>query len=83
MAELAVATPVNGFVEVAGPDRVPLDELARKFLAAHTDKRQVIADVHARYYGAELNDQSLVAGEHPRIGSTRFSDWLSRSTVRA
>jgi uncharacterized protein YbjT (DUF2867 family) len=80
LADLAVGAPVNGIVEVAGPDRFPLDELARKFLAARHDKRQVIADVHARYFGSELNDRSLVAEGNPRIGSTRFHNWLSRSS---
>ena len=79
LADLAVGAPVNGTVEVAGPEACPLDELARKLLAATGDRRQVIADVHARYFGAELNDQSLTPGDHPRIGSTRFEDWLSHS----
>ena len=79
LADLAVGPPVNGTVEVAGPETFPLDQLARKFLAASDDSRQVIADVHARYYGAELNDRSLTPGDHPRIGATRFDDWLSHS----
>jgi uncharacterized protein YbjT (DUF2867 family) len=82
LADLAVAAPVNGTVEVGGPDRFPLDELARKFLAARDDKRPVIADVHARYFGSELNDQSLVTGDNARIGTTRFHNWLSRSSAR-
>ena len=82
LADLAVGVPVNGIVEVAGPDHFPLDELARKFLSARGDKRQVIADVHARYFGSELNDRSLVAGDKARIGSTRFQNWLSRSSAR-
>ncbi|HEU4843867.1 MAG TPA: NmrA family transcriptional regulator, partial [Burkholderiaceae bacterium] len=82
LADLAVGAPVNDIVEVAGPDRFPLDELARKFLAASADKRQVIADVHARYFGSELNDRSLVADDNPRIGSTRFQNWLSRSSAQ-
>jgi uncharacterized protein YbjT (DUF2867 family) len=81
LADLAVGAPVNGIVEVGGPDRFPLDELARKFLAAHHDKRQVIADVHARYFGDELNDRSLVAGDDSHIGPTRFLNWLSRTSA--
>jgi len=80
LADLAVGTPLNGIVEIAGPDRFPLDELARKFLAARADSRQVIADVHARYFGSELNDRSLVAGDSSRIGPTRFQNWLSRTS---
>lgn len=79
LADLAVGMPLNGTVEVAGPDRLPLDELARKFLAARGDRRQVVADVHARYFGSELDDRSLVAGDNPRVGSTRLMNWLSRS----
>lgn len=82
LADLAVGAPVNGTIEVAGPDRFPLDELARKFLAARADKRQLIADVHARYFGSELNDLSLVAVDNPRIGPTRFQDWLSRASAQ-
>lgn len=82
LADLAVGAPVNGIIEVGGPDRFPLDELARKFLAARNDKRQVIADVHAHYFGSELNDRSLIASDNARIGSTRFQNWLSRSSAR-
>lgn len=67
---------------VGGPDRFPLDELGRKFLATRDDNRQVIADVHARYFGSELNDQSLVTDDNPRIGATRFQNWLSRSSAQ-
>lgn len=82
LADLAVGAPVNGIVEVAGPDRFPLDELARKFLAARDDKREVIADIHARYFGSELDDRSLVADGTPRIAPTRFHNWLSRSSAQ-
>lgn len=76
LADLAIGPPVNGTVEVAGPDRFPLDAFAQKYLDATHDNRQVIADVHTRYFGTELNDQSLTPGEGPRIGSTRFEAWL-------
>jgi uncharacterized protein YbjT (DUF2867 family) len=82
LADLAIAPPVNGMVEVAGPEPLPLDKLARQFLAANGDSRRVIADVHARYFGAAINDRSLTPGEHPRLGPTRFEDWLSHSLVR-
>ncbi|MES2113567.1 MAG: SDR family oxidoreductase [Pseudomonadota bacterium] len=82
LADLAVAAPVNGTLEVGGPDRFPLDDLARKFLAARGDRRQVIADVHARYFGSELTDQSLVAQDDAHIGPTRFQNWLSRSSAQ-
>lgn len=76
LADLALAPPLNGTVEVAGPDACSLDKFARTYLAAKNDPRQVIADVHARYFGAELDDTSLMPGAHPRFGSTSFEDWL-------
>ena len=78
LADVAVGPPVNGTIEVAGPERIPLDELVGRFLRATGDPRRVIADVHARYFGAELNDQSLTPGDNARIGPTRFDDWLER-----
>jgi uncharacterized protein YbjT (DUF2867 family) len=83
LADLTVGSPLNGTVEVAGPDGCPLDKLARSFLSARGDKRQVIADVQARYYGTELDDRSLTPGDHPRLGSTHFEEWLSRSPARS
>ena len=79
MADATVGAPVNGTIEIAGPERVRLDELVGRFLSASRDSRKVITDVQARYYGIELNDQSLNPGDNPRIGPTRFEDWLSRS----
>ena len=78
LADVAVAPPVNGTVEVAGPEPIPLDKIARQFLAAKGDGRKVIADVHARYFGAAINDQTLTPGEHPRLGRIRFEDWLNQ-----
>ena len=80
LADVATNEPVNGIVEVAGPEQLRLDELARRALAAKNDPRTVTADVHARYFGTELDDQSLTPGNQPRIAPTRFADWLSRST---
>src|SRR5438067_6241958 len=67
---LALGTPQNATIEIAGPDARSLDTFARKYLAAKNDGRQVIADVHARYFGAELDDRSLMPGDLPRFGST-------------
>jgi len=83
LADVAVAPPLNATIEVAGPEPFPLDQLARNVLTVTKDRRQVIADVHARYFGAELNDRSLTPGEHPRLGPTYFEDWLSHSLARA
>jgi uncharacterized protein YbjT (DUF2867 family) len=82
LAEIMLGPPVNGTVELAGPERLRLDELVRRFLSAKQDARQVVTDVHARYFGIELNDQSLTPGDNPRIGPTRFADWLSRSVAQ-
>jgi uncharacterized protein YbjT (DUF2867 family) len=81
LADLVVGQPLDATVEVAGPDAYPLDKLAGKVLAAKGDQRQVIADVHARYYGAELDDRSLTPGDHPHLGATHFDDWLSRAAA--
>jgi uncharacterized protein YbjT (DUF2867 family) len=79
LAEVAVSEPVNGIVELAGPEQFRLDELARRVLRANNDPRPVTADVHARYFGAELADHSLTPGSNARIAPTRFEDWLSQS----
>ena len=78
LAEVAVNKPVNGIVEVAGPEQFRLDELVRRVLLANNDARLVETDVHARYFGAELDDDSLTPGPDARIAPTRFEDWLSR-----
>src|SRR5213594_1592222 len=72
MADVAVGKPVNGTVELAGPEPIRLDELVRRYLSANRDARKVTTDVHARYFGIEVNDQSLTPGDNPRIGPTRF-----------
>jgi uncharacterized protein YbjT (DUF2867 family) len=79
LAEIAVGTPVNGTVEVAGPERARMVDLVEHVLRANGDSRDVIADPHALYFGAELNDQSLVAGPSARIGSKPFAVWLTDS----
>lgn len=79
LAEVALAAPLNGMVEVAGPEKIPLDDLVGAFLRATDDTRQVVSDVHARYFGMDLNDRSLTAGESTRLGATRFQDWLGRA----
>jgi uncharacterized protein YbjT (DUF2867 family) len=79
VADAAVAEPVNGMIEVAGPDQIRQDELVRQFLGATGDTRKVITGNDARYFGIEVNDQSLVPGANPRLGTIRFQDWLNRS----
>jgi uncharacterized protein YbjT (DUF2867 family) len=79
LAEVAIAKPLNGTVELAGPEPIRMDELVRRFLSASGDTRRVITDPQSRYFGTAVNDQSLTPGDHPRIGPTRFGDWLRRS----
>ncbi|WP_375739060.1 SDR family oxidoreductase [Pseudomonas boanensis] len=83
LADLTLAIPVNGTVEIAGPEAMPLDELVRRFLRATQDTRKVVPDVHARYFGALLDDQSLTPGKNPRLGVIHFEDWLGQSTAQA
>ncbi len=80
LADVTLGDPRNGTLEVAGPERVRLDELIRRFLAFKNDAREVTPDVHAHYFGTELDDRSLVPDDgNPRIGATKFDTWLSRS----
>ena len=82
LADVAVGEPMNGTIEIAGPEQIREDELVREFLSATGDARKVITDTHARYYGIEVNDQSLVPGHNPRLGSMHFAEWLSHATPR-
>jgi uncharacterized protein YbjT (DUF2867 family) len=79
LADVAVGAPLNDTVELAGPEVFRLDELARRFLIANDDPREVTADVHAQYFGAELDDGSLTPGDDARIAPTSFEDWLRQS----
>ncbi len=79
MADVALAEPLNGTFDLAGPEPIRQDDLVRQFLNATGDARKVITDASALYYGINVNDQSLTPGENPRLGTTRFNDWLSRN----
>ena len=79
LADIAVEQPLNGTIELAGPEPIRMDELVRRFLSANRDARKVTTDVHAGYFGTAVNDQSLTPGNNPRLGPTRFDDWLRRS----
>jgi uncharacterized protein YbjT (DUF2867 family) len=79
LARAAVGNPIHGTIEVAGPQRFRLDEFARQILQAKHDVRKVVADTHKTYFGAEINDESLTAGDNSQIGSTHFEDWLLSS----
>jgi uncharacterized protein YbjT (DUF2867 family) len=76
VADVALAKPLNGTVELAGPEPIRQDDLVRRFLNATGDARTVLADPKALYYGVAVNDQSLTPGANPRLGPMRFADWL-------
>jgi uncharacterized protein YbjT (DUF2867 family) len=79
LADIAGRTAANDTMEVAGPDALHLDELVKRFLAARQDERPVVADPDALYFGATLDDQTLIAGPAPRFGHTEFDLWLRRT----
>jgi len=80
LADVVLAAPANGVIEVAGPEQFSLAKLVQRFLTAKEDPRKVVRDANALYFGEKLNDQSLTPGAAPRIGPTRFENWLSQST---
>lgn len=82
VADVTLGAPVNGTIEIAGPDRAPIDEFVGSFLNATHDPRKVVADAHAGYFGIAVNDRSLTPGDNPRLGRIRFEDWLSHSAPR-
>ncbi len=83
VARAAVGAPVNGIVEVGGPERLRLDEVIRRVLAARDDPREVVTDPQAGYYGIAIRDDTLVPGDGALLGETRLDDWLSRTTAGA
>ncbi|HMG01145.1 MAG TPA: hypothetical protein VK560_07875, partial [Gemmatimonadaceae bacterium] len=83
VTRVAIGAPLNGIVEVGGPEQFRLDEIVRRYLAARDDRRSVIADPHARYYGAELGERTLVPDNSATIGETRFEAWLSQQFMSA
>jgi uncharacterized protein YbjT (DUF2867 family) len=80
VAKVAMGSPLNGIVEVAGPEQFRFNEFISRGLNARNDPREVIADPHAPYFGTELSEHSLVPGDGALIGETHFEDWLSNST---
>ena len=79
VGRVAVGPPVNGTVEIGGPEQFRLDELVRRRLATLKDPREVIADPNARYSGAKVSERTLVPGNNARLGETRFETWLTQS----
>src|SRR6266704_1412567 len=83
VGRIAVGPPVNGIVEIGGPEQFRLDELVRRRLATLKDPREVIADPRARYSGAEVGERTLVPGKDARLGETRFETWFTQSAAKA
>ena len=81
VGRIAVGAPLNGTVEVAGPQQFRFDELIRQGLRARKDSREMVADAHARYFGAELDERTLVPGNDARLGEIRFEDWLGHPAL--
>ncbi len=78
LARVSVGAPLNGIVEIAGPEQFRLDELIRRGLNKRHDPRQVVADPHALYFGGQLGERTLVPGDDAELGATRFEDWLNQ-----
>ena len=81
VARTAVGAPVNGVIEVGGPEQFRFDEMIRHFLASRNDPREVVADPEALYFGGRLTERTLVPEENAMRGETRFDDWLSQSAT--
>lgn len=81
VARVAVGTPVNGIVEVGGPEQFRFDALIRQFLDARHDSRKVVVDAHARYFGTELTERSLIPADGARLGGKRFHEWLNQPVL--
>lgn len=82
VAEIALGQPVNGMIEIAGPDQIRQDELVRQYLNATGDARKVVTDEKTGYFGISVNDQSLVPGDNPRLGPTHYEDWLKKNQTK-
>ena len=83
VSQVALGEPINGTVEIGGPERSYLDEIVRKGLAASKDPREVVADPHGRYYGIEVKERTLVPDDGAKLGKTRFEDWLAQPGAKA
>jgi uncharacterized protein YbjT (DUF2867 family) len=83
VGKVAMGAPVNGMVEVGGPEKFQLDELVRQGLAAWKDRREVVADPHASYYGVEVSERTLIPDDGVQLSQTRFADWLKQPGAKA
>ena len=83
VADVALAPPRNGIIEIAGPERAPFDEFVARYLKAVGDPREVVSDPEARYSGGRVEERSLVLLGEARLGHIGFDEWLRRSQARA
>jgi uncharacterized protein YbjT (DUF2867 family) len=83
VADVALAAPRNGIVEIAGPQRAPFNEIVARYLKALRDPRKVVSDPEARYFGGRVEERSLVPLGEARLGHIGFDEWLRRSQPRA
>ena len=83
VAEVALAAPRNGIVEIAGPERAPFNEIVARYLKALGDPREVVRDPEARYFGSPVEERSLVPLGEARLGHIGLDEWLRRSQTKA
>jgi uncharacterized protein YbjT (DUF2867 family) len=83
VADVALAAPRNGIVEIAGPERAPFNEIVARYLKAVGDPREVVSDPEARYFGSRVEEHSLVPLGEARLGQIGFDEWLRRSRAAA
>jgi len=82
LARVAIEAPVNGTIEIGGPEPFRMDELIRRRLAQLNDPREVITDLNARYSGAKIDERTLVPGKDARLGETRFETWVTQPAAK-
>jgi uncharacterized protein YbjT (DUF2867 family) len=82
VGRIAVGPPVNGIVEIGGPEQFRVDELVRQRRASLKDPREVVADPNARYSGAKISEKTLIPGNNARLGETRFETWLTQPAAQ-
>ena len=83
LADVVAERPLNGTLDIAGPEPIRMDDLVRQFLKSEGDSRQVTTDSQATYFGTPVDDRSLTPGANPRLGPTRFRDWLAGAKASA
>ena len=83
VADTALSPPANDTIEIAGPERIRVNDFARAYMDSHGDARPIVADAHTPFWGAELDDRSLTPGDHARLGKITFAQWLREDAAAA